>query len=425
MERIKYLDTTLQEEIRELRKKLRKIDNDDTQSIGKMTRIRKRITDLLQAILDEQLNIENFSYRTSVHDLLSDGFTKASVMRVTLHIIDKLISAGFHIHINYKDLSRKTCLDIAVKNCHYNAIELLVAHGAESAIESAPYRTCIMKKSPIVLLASQPNVKLELLDLLATPHNLNNCSRYRYLPLHEAATRGHIETALHLVRLGARVVQRDGLKYLPVEYYWKYNISHLNHDLFLSLLPPKSHGEAILRLICKILIGEHVCTKLAEEVNWALSVLLQRLHFDGPLTVKMHHKGYFGVNGERISTRKDGKSIPNARYLCSRILTELQFDFDSTPARIIDTLANSATRKQVFCVRATDEVWKIHRQQSRLRSLERLCILQVRSCMRSLDDESFGSLPASLPPRIRSEVLTYRDVSDTIFKDWRQGPVMS
>ena len=402
----------LRNEIKDLKETLLKFDSGNMQFVAVLMKINNRIV----AMLDEQLDVENFSYRTPIHDILSVRLTTANV---PLHIIELLLSAGFPT--NNKDYFMRTCLDIAVENHHYNTIKLLLKHGALSSTESVPHHLWIVQKSPIVLLASQPNVPLDLFDMLATPRNLNDNCRYKYLPLHEAASCGHTKSALHLIKLGAKVFQQDGVNILPLEYYWRDNEYHLNNELFLSLLPSKSHGEDILRLICKMLIGENFCIKKATEVNRALPKLLQRLHFDEPLNVDMHHKGYFGVNGKRISTRMDGKSIPNARYLCSVILTELRFNFVSTPRKIVDTLVRSATKKQLACVRATDEIWKFYHQQSRVKPLQRLCILQIRSCMRNLDDESFLGLAETVPPYIH-KLLTYRDVSEKIFGKWRRGP---
>ena len=97
-----------------------------------------------------------------------------------------LISEGWDVNSTVDfDSHKVTCLDIAVERCHYSAIRLLVKHhaGSNSIADVKP-----PVKPPVISLAAQPNVPLDLFDLLATPQNLN-AEHKRFsdsLPLHSA-----------------------------------------------------------------------------------------------------------------------------------------------------------------------------------------------------------------------------------------------
>ena len=116
-----------------------------------------------------------------------------------------LISARFYVKVS--DYRLNVCLAIAIPNKHYNAVRLLVKHGASESSRDSTFYYMMDKKSPIVVLASQPNAPLDLFDMLVTHQNLNDYSRYKYLPRHEAASYGNTKTAQHLIKLGARVDQ--------------------------------------------------------------------------------------------------------------------------------------------------------------------------------------------------------------------------
>ena len=98
-------------------------------------------------------------------------------------------------------------------------------------------------------LAAQDKVPLDLFDLLATPENLNNLSPSGrvQLPLHTAASCGHIQAALHLINLGASVDQQDGWSKLPIDHLVENQSYPLTNELLRSLLPQKAHCVPILR----------------------------------------------------------------------------------------------------------------------------------------------------------------------------------
>ena len=192
------------------------------------------------------------------------------------------------------------------------------------------------------------------------------------------------------------------------------SIDQLNYELLKRLLPSKPPGEEILRFICMILTAVKAPTNMNNRVLEAVHQLLQRLHFDVVIDVVIQYTLFMAVNDVTITSRLDGPSACTARYICSVILTDLQFDFAAIPSKIVDTVANSATNKQLNYAHAADEVWKNYDQQSRMKSLLRLCILRIRSSMKRLDDDSFLSLPI---PRYIRWMLTYRDVSEKIYHE--------
>ena len=164
--------------------------------------------------------------------------------------------------------------------------------------------------------------------------------------------------------------------------------------------------------------------------------LLQRLCFNEPLRVEFktpyshpyHHSAssfffYMMINNVKFYTLDSYLSNRSLRlraiYLCSLIPVKLQIHFISTSIEIDDKFKQSATEKELSYVHAINCVWRNYHQQSRVKSLLRLCILCTRSSMSSLDDASFMSLP--VPPLIR-KLLTYRDIAEEIFEEWCHGP---
>ena len=111
-------------------------------------------------------------------------------------------------------------------------------------------------------------------------------------------------------------------------------------------------------------------------------------------------------------------------WLCSLMLVELQSDLTlpQSQVAIADSLPSTATEMELTYARAIDDIWRNYHQQCDVKSLLRLCILFARKSMRSLDDDSFLSLP--VPPYLR-KLLTYRDVSEKIFEQWCEGPPVS
>ena len=322
-------------------------------------------------------------------------------------VLNHLISLGFDVN-SFRSYD-KTCLNIAVDNKHYNAARLLDKHGAEGVDEE-----------PLIwLLASQPNVPLDLFDLLATPQNLNP---EFYSPLHMAVACGHTAVALHLIKLGASVNNQDDTENLPIECYVDYvtEANKFNNELFMSLLPARNQGVNILATICKILgnkqqDGNNSC--LMEMIRHSV----QRLHFDKPLEVEMgyEHEYYGGalkINEVEVLPFCDSSAL-DVMYLCSLILVELPLDLILAPCEINFQL--QMTKQDTYYARAVNDMWRKYHLQSCVKSLQKLCILSDRSSMNSLDDESFLSLP--VPPYIR-KLLAYQNVSEEIFKEWQQGP---
>ena len=348
-------------------------------------------------------------------------------MELPIEAIDCLMSEGFYLNsLDSLDFKR-TCLDTAAENYEHNAIRLLVHHSAKSYTcytedNSMSQHHSKSRKSPIALLASQPNVPLDLFDLLATPQNLNDCSQYKYLPLHEAASCGRSKIAVHLIKLGASVDQKDGFSLVPIWYYLEDNRGQLEYELLLRLLPSKVHMVYMLKLLCKILDKDNEHSNVVTHLREVLHQLLQRVHFDGPLKVKTRddNDGSMEINGNMIASAEDSRSL-----LCSGILIELQCDLTLTSNYNVNGALGGSTKQtdnnQLKNVLAFQHVWRNYTHNHQLKSLLQLCILQIRTSMHSLDDQSFLSLP--VPPYIRG-LLTYHDVSEKIFDGWCRGGTM-
>ena len=371
---------------------------------------------MLRTASDKKLNVQHILYFNPIYDLLRvQPFIRTEI---PLDFIGILISVG--CDVNVASGFSKSCLDAALENHHYNIVRLLVKHGAR----------CNSDVHPILLsLAAQPCVPLDLFDLLATPQNLNYCCQYEYLPLHKAVSSCQTETALHLIKLGASVNQNDGWSKLPIEYFVEEKglLTPFDNELFTSMLPSKDYGVNILKSICTLVSMEKRPNTTESHLFEMLHQLLQRLHFDEVLEIKIHRGEYehMSINGIRISPyipHIPGYSRPLCTiYLCSLILVELQFDFTSVPVEVADDVKSQVTNKELTNAHTLEDVWTNCHQQCPVKSLLRLCILCTRNTMSSLDDESFLSLP--VPPYIR-ELLTYRDVSEKIFEKWSQSLTM-
>ena len=423
---------TLKREIKDLKEKLGTIDRDNTQSVDSIAENTKRISDVLCRISDKKIDITNYRYNP-IFDLLK--VEQLTRIEIPLDVLNQLISVGFDLNAASWLPVPKACLNIAAQNHHYNAARLLIQHGAKGA--SGTYNidqtdkhvngTCIIEPV-ITVLASQPDAPLDLFDLLATPQNLNDSSNIGRLPLHEAVLYGHTAIALHLIKLGARVDQKWGkLSVLPVEYYFLHvesNIKRFNTDdkLLMSLLPSRMHGVEVLRFISQILDGEQDKNDIG--VLEVIHQLLQRLHFDKPLVLDIKTRlGCFIINDNVDASSPYLTHSPLFLYLFSWILVELQFDLASTPSEIGDDWEQTEINQVLWSYsHAAGDIWKKYHQQSRVKSLQRLCILCTRNSMSSFDDESFVSLP--VPPYLR-KLLTYRDVSEKIFEEWCRAPDMS
>ena len=430
----------LRREIKDLNTTLVRNDRDGTQSMDSIAENIKRILDILSEITKNKLDIQTEGlYREAIHDLLSVG--PLTRTEIPLDVLNQLISVGFEI--NCTDTNGYMCLDIAAERHHYNAIRLLVKHGARSNIANQDMSRYM--QPPVTSLAKQNEVPLDLFDLLATPEDLNNnyycsASPFLLLPLHTAVSHGHIQTALHLIKLGASVDQLDRLCKLPIEYLVEKQSDLLNNELFMSLLPQKAHGVPILKTIL-MLQGHRRPDKDNAYLVEMLHQLLQRLHFNEPLrvefkTVSSHQcrhvpvslpfkfSLHMAINNVEVCTSRRYNSSPMflAMYLGSLILVKLQTDFISTPREIVDRFKQSAAKKMLTNVHPIDCVWRCYRQQCHVKSLLRLCILCTRSSMSSLDDANFMSLPVPLYIR---KLLTYRDIAEEIFEEWCHGPTIS
>ena len=278
----KHMTSILRSEIVDLKEALVRIDGDSTQSVDNTTENIKRILDVLQEISDTKMEITHSSfYHSPIYDLLSIG--PLTRTEIPLDVLNQLISSGFDI--NSCDIYNKACLDIAVEKRHYNAIRLLIKHGAISHSEFL--RSVV---PPIVSLASQPNVPLDLFDLLATPRNLNRCHGIlTFLPLHKAVSCRYTATALHLIKLGASVDQHNGYSKLPIEYFVENSTGQINDGLFMALMPSKA--SHILGVICKILRDKKL-DKTNTSLFEMLHQLVQRLHYDKPLKVECYFTGH-------------------------------------------------------------------------------------------------------------------------------------
>ena len=311
----------------------------------------ERILNILQEISDKKVDIG--TQVQPIHCLLSVG--PLARTEIPLDVLNQLISAGFEMNSRYRNYIRDgyVCLDIAVDGHHYNAIRLLVKCGAQSNSDN-----CWDVMPPVTALATQDKVPLDLFNLLATPENLNNLSPSGrvQLPLHTAASCGHIQAALHLIKLGASVDQQDGWSKLPIEHLVENQSNLLNNELFMSLLPQKGHGVSILRTI----FGLQRYKRPDKDNACLLEMfhqLLQRLRFNEPLRVE------FKTSHEYLSKRGFPRCIVLLRmeinnvefytsksfcykrsfdlfqpelelldmYLCSLVLMKLQVHFISTP----------------------------------------------------------------------------------------------
>ena len=156
----------LNREIEDLKETLVRHDQDRLQSVDSITANINRIYNVLQTDVDKKLLIQSYS---PIQHLLSVG--PLTRTEIPLDLLDLLISEGWNVNSTVHFFSHKmSCLDNAVERRHYNAIRLLVKHGARSNsdVDSSV-------KPPVISLATQLNVPLDLFDLLATPQDLKWC----------------------------------------------------------------------------------------------------------------------------------------------------------------------------------------------------------------------------------------------------------
>ena len=292
----------LMREIKDLKAALVGTDKNNIQSMERIEQNTVRISNILRKISQKTLDIG--THIQPIHCLLSVGPLIRT--EIPLEVLNQLISAGFDI--NSIDANGYMCLDIAVARHHYNAIRLLVKHGARS--NSDNHKSVIPS---VTSLAGQRKVPLDLFDLLATQENLNSPSArgYLQLPLHTAASCGHIQTALHLIKLGASVDQQDRQFKLPIDHLVEKQSNLHNNELFMCLLPQKAHGVHILNTIS----GLHSCEVLDNDNACLLEMfhqLLQRLCLNETLRIEFktlysHRLLCMMINHVKICTSKNFK----------------------------------------------------------------------------------------------------------------------
>ena len=208
--------------------------------------------------------------------------------------------------------------------------------------------------------------------------------------------------------------QMDVFSLLPVGCYLQYTAYQFNNELFRNLLPQRSYGGKILSPIIHEIFDNELFDNNETCLLEMFHQLLQRLHFDEPLVVNVmvdDDTGYLDINNITVAGICDIRSLYSA-YIGCLILVELQFDMASVPDDMAGDIQHIDTVEEFTYAHALDDMLRNYRQQSLVKSLLRLCILQTRNSMRSLDDDSFLSLP--VPPYIR-KLLTYHDVAEKIF----------
>ena len=384
---------------------------------------------ILELLVTAGLDVNGTSYnyynkkgQTCLHDAIESGHFNA-VRWLVEH------GADFNAKVN-----GKTCLHSAIDSGHYNAVKLLLEHGADcnakvngqrclhSAIDSGHYDVVRLlvehgadcnamnhknfrHKTPIVSLASRPNVPLDLFDLLRTPENLKDGTG-KCLPLYEALHHDCINSALYLISLGAEVNKADGYyECLPIEcYVGCANAAYIikkrfefHEELFIKLLPPSCMNT--FNIIHEIMLNNFepdVASKMVYP-------LLQRHIKTGNISL-----------GIRTYRKQDDEY--QMFYLKSLLV--LLLDLDVTLMYGIAEFTKSVTDES--WKQAVIDIWEAYDQRhGKVKSLFKLCIQCTRKSMSSLDDDSFQSLP--LPSKIQN-FLKLRDVAEIICEAWKLWP---
>ena len=376
-----------------------------------------------------------------IHELLR--VSPLANTEIPLNILEMLASE-FDVNERMKcaDVSKETCLGIAITNEHYNAVRFLIKHGADCNIELYSYeRTwvgnllCI--HSPLALLAEKSTAPMDLFDLLQTDHTLNDSVNMINLPLHLAVKKGYSEAALRLIQLGASVDTQDFIFCLPIEYYQKSYSRQFHAKLFEKLVPSRSMD--ILRITSNTLYYEK--TREIDGAIWCKMIrhLVQRLiHIDAlSVTFQVTAKeGYVIIKSCNNSEGNANKQFRPLRcplikfqsepslylkraYLTSLLILHLNWNCMSVPEAIAPMLPAKATEQEVAHAHALDGIWDTYRRKPRITSLLTLCIQQTRKHMNSLTDSSFMSLP--VPASVR-RLLMYRHIADIVWEAWRVWP---
>ena len=285
------LNKELNKELCNLRETLVAIDKDNTQSMDTLSVHTEKISNVVQKISTQNLDPRQFR-PNPFHIILSVG--TLSKTEIPLDVLRILISAGFDVngYIEHHELYQ-TCLPIAIFYHHYSAMRVLLDQGAVMRTmhyddKSESYD--ITEENPLTSLAKRQNVPLDLFDLLVERHrwpvNQHASKSYPCMPLHTAASHGRTENALRLIKLGARVDIVDKSSRLPIYHFVKNYTSEFSYELFIVLLPSKTQGIDLIRIIYTLLDRTKLENKLKNNVLLEmLHQLLQRLTFVQPLKV--------------------------------------------------------------------------------------------------------------------------------------------
>ena len=400
----------------------------------------KRISEVLNAYTD---GIKCSHTILPIHQLLSvSPLTKTEI---PVQIVAMLASAQLSLNDFDRTIyssSTSPCLQRAIIQKHYNVVKCLVEHGADldfredpnhigygnPMLHDAPFpkMTC---KAAIVELASNADVPLELFNVLKTQKNLNDKSCID-LPLHTALSHGHVESALHLIKLGADINQPDGYDCLPIEHFvkrytQKRHAQEFNEEMFETIMPSSSCSNGILRSICSCLDDENGPhdSRVSSEI---LHQLLQRLILSGPLSVKIEtykerprwvlsDDSRIGVQMTINDSYQKKTLHPQILYKISLMLILLDVDVLSLPDAIAQQCEDPELSDEELLsgARAIDRLWEDYRNKPTVRSLFSLCIRQTRNSMKSLSDRSFKSLPVA-PTVMKS--LMYHEVAEEIVR---------
>ena len=385
-------------EINMLKETLRELDRNDQRFTARIEEHSKRIED---AIPPNPGNISCFMGKPCPQYSFPDIYcpyplclllnrNEFHTKEIPLNILELLVSAGFDVN-GVVSLGGKTCLHCAIDGRHYNAVRWLVEHGADcNALND-------FKETPIACLAADPHVPLDLFDLLMTPENLNDGTDKR-LPLYKALWHGRINSALHLISLGAEVDKINGYyKCLPIHYYFRHvEQFEFHEELFAKLLPQS--GINTVEIIHKITL-ENFAPDVISKIVYPL---LQR-----------------HVNTGGLSLSRD---VPNNADECRGFYLDSLFVLllDADVARMPDIAKMTNSMPEETWKQVNVDIWEAYDQQhGKLKSLLRLCIQRIRRSMRHLDDESFQSLPT--PSKLRN-LLMLQEVSGVLCEAWKAWP---
>ena len=207
---------------------------------------------------------------------------------------------------------------------------------------------------------------------------------------------------------------------LPIEVcVWncmKNSPNTLKAEHFRCFLPLRAKSENLLTPICDVL---REVNHQHDTVVWQmLQQLIQRLNFLKPLRIYSSSDNGILINELEIddfSFYENTSKRILVLYLVSLMLTELQVDVVSTADNVAQILSLNETEECITYAHAINDLWRNFHQRCKVKSLLRLCILQIRNSMSSMDDNSFLSLPVT--PFTR-RLLTYRDVTERIYEEW-------